>query len=108
MKTSTFSVALTSKKEIFFDNYSYKMTCLISEDSSDPSDLGLDVEEYSTAIVNNNRGHQRSQSPVETPGGGRKCRENERELIMAMQQLEKERYLFYLFIVFFFVCFFFW
>lgn len=60
------------------------------EDSSDPNDLGLDVEDY-PPVINSSRGHQRSQSPVETPSGGRKSRENEKEIIMAMQQLEKER-----------------
>ena len=68
------------------------LNCLLPEDSSDPSDLGLEVDEYNTPVANSNKGHPQSQSQGETTGsGGRKLRENVKEIVMAMQQLEKER-----------------
>ena len=66
-----------------------RVISVFPEDSSDPSDLGLDVDDY-PPIVSSNR-DQRSLSPGEPPSGGRKTRKNEKEIIMAMQQLEKER-----------------
>ena len=69
--------------------YSYTSYILFLEDSSDPNDLGLDADDY-LPVANSNR-EQRSLSPGETPGGGRKTKKNEKEIMMAMQQLEKER-----------------